>query len=70
MKFDKLFKKLEKFFNMDDELEKAEKKDKLELSLDEKIVSMQEKITNSKRKRKKEKLKKQLNVLKELKEKL
>ncbi len=34
MKFDKLFKKLEKFFNMDDELEKAEKKDKLELSLD------------------------------------
>lgn len=71
MKLEKLFRKLEEYFNMDDEdSEKREKTDKLLSDLNTKIDSIKEKIKMAVSKSKKAKLKKQLNALKELREKL
>lgn len=70
MKFDKLFKKIEKFFTIDDEKLKEEKRAKLLLSLEDKIESLKSKVSDASSKSKKTKLKKQLEVLKELKDKL
>jgi len=70
MKFEKLFKKIEKFFYTDKENIDKEKKDKLIVLLEDKIESIKEKIKDSSSKTKKEKLKKQLNALKELRDKM
>ena len=71
MKLEKLFRKLEEYFNMDDEdSEKREKTDKMLSDLNTKIDSIKEKIKMAVSKSKKAKLKKQLNALKELREKL
>ncbi len=72
MKFDKLFKKIEKYFTINglDEEIKLEKKEKLINSLNDKIGSMKEKIKNMKSGEKKVTKKRELEVLQKLKLKL
>ena len=69
MKFDKLFKKIEKYFTINglDEEIKLEKKEKLINSLNDKIGSMKEKIKNMKSGEKKVTKKRELEVLQKLK---
>lgn len=68
MKLEKLFKKLESFFDMDkkEQIENKNKKEKLSNLLDEKIENKKEKIKSSINKTKKEKLKAELEILKKL----
>jgi len=66
MKLEKLFKKLESFINMDKNLQKVKKKEKLKTLLIEKINSKKNKITLTTSKEKKEKLKTELNMLKKI----
>jgi len=68
MKLDKLFTKLEIFFNMDSDKQKenTKKREKLLGLLMEKINSKKEKIKDTKSKEKKEKLKEELTMLKKL----
>ena len=71
MKIEKLFKKVEKYFNMDDEdSKKSEKTDKLIRDLNDKIESIKAKINVAVSKSKKTKLKKQLEALKEVRDKI
>ncbi|WP_415397407.1 hypothetical protein [Sulfurimonas sp. CS5] len=72
MKINKLFKKAEKFFVLDEsEQEKKEKKrEKLKYSLEKKIASVKKKIKKAQDSDEKSALKKQLDVLVEFREKL
>ena len=72
MKIEKLFKKIENFFNMDkvERKQNNSKKDKLKLSLEKKIFSVKAKIKETSKKEKKENLKKELKVLKKLRSKI
>jgi len=68
MKIEELFKKVEKFFNMDKKKQKSKngKRDKLKLSLEKKIVSKKAKIKETSSEDKKKILQKELKVLKKL----
>ena len=55
MKFEKLFKKIENFFSMDEKKQDEERKAKLLLSLEEKIESIKSKVSKSESKSKKQK---------------
>jgi len=68
MKLDKLFTKLEMFFDMNSEEQKenVKKREKLLGLLMDKIDSKKEKIKDTKNKEKKEKLKEELTMLKKL----
>ncbi|MEA1955081.1 MAG: hypothetical protein U9N02_01140 [Campylobacterota bacterium] len=72
MKLEKLFKKVEEFFNMDEQEQekKVNKKQKLNFSLKEKIEAMKKKIKATDNKEKKKKIKDELDVLKQLLKKL
>lgn len=72
MKIEKLFKKIENFFNMDKnrQIEKYEKRDKLKLSLDNKILSFKSKIKETTDHDKKAELKQEMKALKKLRIKL
>ena len=72
MKIEKLFKKIENFFSLDEkeQAQNGEKREKIVSSLDKKIDSMKEKIKECTKKKKKEKLKKELSALMELREKM
>ena len=72
MRVEKLFKKIEKYFNKSKEkqLENLDKKKKLKITLDEKIKSKKNKIKNCNNRDKKIELKEELSVLKKFKEKL
>ncbi|MCW8837971.1 MAG: hypothetical protein OQJ77_05010 [Thiovulaceae bacterium] len=65
MGIEKLFKKVEKFFAMDKELQnqKQEKKEKLRVALEEKIESLKQKINESDDKIKKQEHKKQIELM-------
>jgi putative protein kinase ArgK-like GTPase of G3E family len=66
MGIEKLFKKVEKFFSMDKELQDQEqkRKDKLKEALEEKIKSLKVKINESDNKTKKVEHKKQIELMK------
>ncbi len=66
MNIEKLFKKAEKFFGLEKEIQdkKEQKKEKLKNSFIKKIASLKSKIKKSDSNDKKIELKKQLNVLK------
>lgn len=68
MKLDKLFKKLETFFEMEksEQKDNKEKKSKLKNLLAEKIVNKKQKIKISQNSEKKAKLKEELKILKKL----
>ncbi len=72
MKIAKLFKKLKNFLEMDEKTQSEEstKKEKLESSLSEKIVSMKEKIRDSDNKQKKQSMIEELEMLIKLSEEL
>ncbi len=65
MKIEKLFKRVEIFFKLDEEEQaiKGKKRKKLINSLEKKITSMKEKIKESDNKEKKIQLKRELEVL-------
>ncbi len=66
MKIDKLFKKIETFFNMDKSIEEEKidkKREKILSSLDKKIISMKEKINNTTSTKKIQEKKNELAVL-------
>jgi hypothetical protein len=69
MKIEELFKKVEKFFNMDKEkqVKKYDKRDKLKLSLNKKILSIKSKIKETVNSDKKAELKREMKALKKLK---
>ena len=69
MKFEKLFKKIEKYFTLDEEI-RLEKKDQLIISLNKKLESMKEKIKFMENGDKKSIKKRELEVLIKLKSKL
>ena len=68
MKIEELFKKVEKFFNMDKEkqVKKYDKRDKLKLSLNKKILSIKSKIKETVNSDKKAELKREMKALKKL----
>lgn len=68
MKIEELFKKVEKFFNMDKEkqVKKYDKRDKLKLSLNKKILSIKSKIKETANSDKKAELKREMKALKKL----
>ena len=68
MKIEELFKKVEKFFNMDKEkqVKKYDKRDKLKLSLNKKILSIKSKIRETANSDKKAELKREMKALKKL----
>ena len=72
MKLEKIFKKAEKFFGMDEKKQKkkVEKKDRLKFSLEKKISSMKGKIKKMENIQKKDELKSELEVLNKLLDKL
>ncbi len=72
MKYEKLFKKIEKYFTINelDEERRLEKKDKLIKSLNKKLESMKEKIKFMENIDKKSTKKRELEVLQKLKSKL
>ena len=66
MKIDKLFKKIETFFNMDKSIEEEKidkKREKILSSLEKKIISMKEKINNTTSTKKIQEKKNELAVL-------
>ena len=66
MKLEKLFKKVENFFEMDSSTRDEKKKDELMNSLSKKVESIKEKIKSTSSKSKILKLKKKLDILEEL----
>ncbi len=68
MKIEELFKKAEKFFNMNKKKreKKQEKKEKLEFLFEKKITSIKNKIKETNNIEKKDKFKKKLEILKKL----
>ena len=68
MKIDKLFKKIELFFNMKEDKAKAkeEKRKQLKSSLEKKIVSFKKKIKNTTDKNNKYILKEEIKMLKKI----
>jgi|GEM_PF-4610086 len=68
MKIEKLFKKVEIFFSMEKykQIKKCDKRDKLKLSLDKKILSLKSKIRERVNKDKKAELKREMKTLKKL----
>jgi len=68
MKLDKLFKKLETFFEMEksEQKDNKEKKSKLKNLLAEKIANKKQKIKTAQNSEKKAKLKEELKILKKL----
>ncbi len=69
MKIEKLFKKIDDFFSLN-EKEKSKKSKKLDSLLEKKIDSMKNKIKNSTNESKKNILVQELKILKEIKKKL
>ena len=73
MKIDKLFKKIETFFNMDKSIEEEKidkKREKILSSLDKKIISMKEKINNTTSTKKIQEKKNELAVLIKIRDKI
>ena len=70
MKFTKLFGKIQKCFEKDEDVRDKEKQEKLAKSLDEKIESIKKKLKLASSNSKTEKLKKKLDILMKFKEKM
>ena len=72
MKLTKLFKKVEDFFDLDENerIKKTDKMDKLISNVSQKIEDKKEKLQNSSSEHKKDKIKKELEVLKKFQDKL